>query len=489
MITKRLYIFLLATYFSIAIAANTAIIPHIMAYDLRVTYDVDYSFSFFTNTQPDSGKLLFYSTNGDSIGEYTITQTLQKGENTITIPTQMLPSNHSTMAWALYLSAPNNLELSCIYEGETYNRLYTAIDNNPKSDYFGHIYLANRKGVGVCEIHILDYKYQPIFKTSDDYTTFNVIGRPSIDSEGYVYWPDWGDLKSGINVMNPTNYYTTSFFKGTHDNDNGVWYNTSSSTDLGSSTPSVSIYGTGKETKLFAINEDSGKYGQLPKNGYLIYQLGNEDGTISRQWKTSPTQIVNVEDTKNGNLAIVGTSHGAWICQPTTTNQQGSYALMFYDNQGQRQYASTDPQIINGANGAGIAINREENLLAMVNADGNILLFNITWNGDIPTLTLNTTYTTAYNAISSMHFDYAGNLVTTSGNNFGNKDDLRLVIYSTPTDKNSITIPARVSQQIHVCETSTDYPHTQMENTPTKILRNGHLHILYNDREYSILGF
>ena len=477
---------------NIAISATT--IPHIMAYDLRVAQSGnDYTFTFFANTQPISGKLLFHTISGESLGEYTIPQPLQSGDNTITIPASALPSSHTTIAWSLQLSAASNPQFGIIYEGEVCTRAYAAINNHPESDYFGYIYLANRKGVGLCHIYAFDYAYQPTFATGNDYITFNSTGRPAIDSEGYIYWPDWGDLKSGITIMNPVDYSEKQFFSGIQNDDNGVWYNSVTNTDLGSSCSGVSIYGSGKNTKLYAMNEDIGEYSQLTKKGFVIYQIGNEDGTISRQWKTAPTQVIAVEDNNtNGNFAIVACSHGAWLCQHTLTNQAGTYALMFYDHQGKRQYASTDATLISGSNGAGIALNREENQLAMVNADGNILIFDITWQGDTPTLSLRTTYTTTFSAIGSIHFDYAGNLITTSGNNFGgSKDDLRLVIYSTPTDSNTIVVPARTSQ--HIQRSGTGTSHFQLlfpdESTPTKILRNGHLYILHHGQIYTILGF
>jgi hypothetical protein len=292
--------------------------------------------------------------------------------------------------------------------------------------------------------------------------------------------------------MDPVDYSEKQFFSGIQNDDNGAWYNSFTQTDLGSSCSGVAIYGAGKDTKLYAMNEDVGEYQQLPKKGFVIYQLGNEDGTISRQWKTAPSQVVAVEDNNtNGNFAIVACSHGAWLCQHTLTNKAGSYALMFYDYQGTRQFASTDATLINGSNGAGIALNREENLLAMVNADGNILLFDIAWKGDCPTLSLHATYPTPFNAIGSMHFDYAGNLITTSGNNFGgSKDDLRLVTYSTPMDNNTIVVPARTSQ--HILRSGTDIsdtPTSSNTSTPTKFIRNGHIYILHHGKTYNILGF
>ena len=490
---KRLLFSLIVACLWGNIAISATIVPHIMAYDLCVAQSGnDYTFTFLANTQPISGKLLFHTISGDLLGEYTIIQPLQSGNNNITIPTSALPSSHSTIAWSLQLSAASNPQFGIIYEGEVCTRAYATINNIPESDYFEHIYLANRKGVGLCQIQAFDYAYQPTFTTDNAYITFNSTGRPAIDSEGYIYWPDWGDLKSGITIMDPIDYSEKQFFSGIQNNDNGAWYNSFSKTDLGSSCSGVAIYGSDKDTKLYAMNEDVGEYQQLPKKGFVIYQLGNEDGTISLQWKTAPTQIVAMEDNNtNGNFAIVACSHGAWLCQHTLTNKVGTYALMFYDHQGTRQYASTDATLINGSNGAGIALNREENLLAMVNADGNILLFDIAWKGDCPTLSLHATYPTPFNAIGSMHFDYAGNLITTSGNNFGgSKDDLRLVTYSTPMDNNTIVVPARTSQYILRSGTDISYtPISSNTSAPTKFIRNGHIYILHRGKTYNMLGF
>lgn len=490
---KRLLFSLIVAFLWGNIAISATIVPHIMAYDLCVAQcGNDYKFTFFANTQPVSGKLLFHTISGDLLGEYTIIQPLQSGNNSITIPTSALPSSHSTIAWSLQLSAASNPQFGIIYEGEVCTRAYATINNHPESDYFGHIYLANRKGVGLCQIQAFDYAYQSTFATDNAYITFNSTGRPAIDSEGYIYWPDWGDLKSGITIMDPVDYSEKQFFSGIQNDDNGAWYNSFTQTDLGSSCSGVAIYGSGKDTKLYAMNEDVGEYQQLPKKGFVIYQLGNEDGTISRQWKTAPSQVVAVEDNNtNGNFAIVACSHGAWLCQHTLTNKAGSYALMFYDHQGTHQFTSTDATLINGSNGAGIALNRKENLLAMVNADGNILLFDIAWKGDCPTLSLHATYPTPFNAIGSMHFDYAGNLITTSGNNFGgSKDDLRLVTYSTPMDNNTIVVPARTSQ--HILRSGADISYTPTSSntsTPTKFIRNGHIYILHRGKTYNILGF
>lgn len=69
----------------------------------------------------------------------------------------------------------------------------------------------------------------------------------------------------------------------------------------------------------------------------------------------------------------------------------------------------------------------------------------------MPALELNTTYPTNYAAISTIHFDYAGNLVVMAGMGYaahGITNDHRLVVFAQPTNDNRIIVPAPTSQTI-----------------------------------------
>ena len=73
-------------------------------------------------------------------------------------------------------------------------------------------------------------------------------------------------------------------------------------------------------------------------------------------------------------------------------------------------------------------------------------------NDNTPNLTPAELYTTNYAAISTIHFDYAGNLVVTAGSGYAKEgivNDLRVVIFSQPTDNNTTTIPAPKKQTIN----------------------------------------
>jgi len=186
-----------------------------------------------------------------------------------------------------------------------------------------------------------------------------------------------------------------------------------------------------------------------------VYNIGQNDGSVLRSWDKEPSQIVNVSGNEGTNFAIVGTSHGAFLCQNRMirNNTSNALSLQFYDNSGVQRFSSQDKaNIINGSFGAGVAVSSDEKQLAMVNGSGNILLFDIAWSGDVPALTLKTTYPTNYAAISTMHFDYAGNLVVMAGDGYaanGITNDHRLVVFSQPIDDNKITVPAPTSQTLY----------------------------------------
>ena len=427
-------------------------VPHIMAYDLNVTQDGRYyEFSFYANSNAIEGKILFYE-GANLKGELTIPQ-VTKGANTFRVLTHEIPEG-TNMTWKLQLTGAPNRSFGPIFTQNTaLKRAFAAIDNSPESNYFGRIYIANRIYDGKGECFVYNYDYSSVASNElFGMSKLQSAGRPAVDAEGYVYWADYGDNHGGIWVMNPNTLTTEAFFQG-EQNSAGVW--TNGSIDMGSSCSGAFIYGHGADSKLFMVNEDGTS--TLPKNGYTIYQVGQPNGTINRTWDKAPSQTVSIVDNANGNFSIVGTSHGTWLCQNRSNglNQAGAYSLMFYDNNGTRKYVSNNNAlIITGSNGGGMAVSADESQLAMVNGTGDILLFNIEWNGDIPTLNLYTTYRTTYSFIGSIHFDYAGNLVATAGDSF---EGLRLVVFSTPTNNNTTIIPARtkltVSEKIVLLDT------------------------------------
>ena len=120
-----------------------------------------------------------------------------------------------------------------------------------------------------------------------------------------------------------------------------------------------------------------------------------------------------------------------------------------------------------------------------------------------PSLKYVETYATNYKAISSLAIDYAGNIIATAGERYGNngtiRDSQQLVVYTLPKADNQIEVPAPVSQTIPSREqndgeddddvtTSIDMMEQDNNSTTKKLIHNGQLYIQRGNTIYSVLG-
>lgn len=446
----------------------------------QVTDENQVHIDYFLNAPADELKFLVLdASTGDELTSVTIpagtdNANYTKGAHTnVVVDLSGFYGNDETYKWAIKATGSTvNDSFTKVFEhGTTLKRLFATIDNSPESDYMGRIYMENRSGAGSGKAYIINADLTDKSNGLYGMAKLQSASRPSVDAEGYVWWADYGDTHGGLWVMNPSTLTTTAFFNGTQAS-SGVWTN-GSSVEMGSSSSGCHVYASGSSTKVFMVNEDAGS--TLPANGYVVFNVGQSNGSILRSWNVAPSQKVTVADNAGGNFSIVGTSHGAFLCQHRSkdANSSGARSLMFYDNNGTRRYNSTDVTYINGSNGGGMAVSKDETKLIMVNGDGNILLFDISWSGDVPTLTYNTTYTTpnAISGIGSLNFDYAGNIVATGGTY---DSSMKLYIFSTPKANNTCTTPAASSRTIVLGSYIPPTPVTGVElNETTKTLVKG----------------
>ena len=209
-------------------------------------------------------------------------------------------------------------------------------------------------------------------------------------------------------------------------------------------------------------------------NGYRIYNIGNSNGTIKYQMDVDDGTIVPFKVTdaqgklvggdSNGNISLKVVSDGVWFCQNRTGNYTGSnkpdnrenVALMFYNHDGDRAFQSytatltdgsslsqTSTSIMQSTPGAGLAVSADEKYLYVVNHDGNIVEFLIGGTTAKKTLSHTRTFVTTYGAISSLNFDYAGNLVATTFATYPSYES-QIVVYTLPYlgKENARSIPA-----------------------------------------------
>ena len=463
-------------------------VPRIVAYNLTYRPNgatKNYDFSFYANTQPTGGSISFYK-NGETTPLYVHQiSNLVQGDNTVSIPMATLDAYlnlEKDITWELTLSAPESQVFGRIYKSGELNTAYATINTNPATDYFGHVYAGNQQnhvsagsggniyvwapGSGTNNnqgdrYHTIKTAYTPTLSPNSK-NGFTQVSAPGIAPDGKVYFTDNGKT-GGVYVMDPKDYSITSFFDGLAQNEIAQYlYN---SNPVGTPSSSAHIYWPGGNTaKLFLVSTEyytktnigsQGSTLHRHNAGYYIYPLTEQDGqwVHNRNWEETQKVSVTEDNIYQPNFTIVGTSHGAWYCQHRRNDNDvfEARSLMFFDNNGVRQYCSTDNDMIYGSCGAGLAVNKEETLLAMASGLGGIMFFDIEWAGDKPTLTYK--YTSALNnnlVVTSLNFDYAGNLVATVGDTYDDQTDKhRMVVFTLPKEgDNTITVPARFSQRV-----------------------------------------
>ena len=443
---KKITLFLLAMTMSLLSFAAQP--KRIYAYDLSsALVDKVYTFSFTANETPTSGKIIFYdATSSELVGEIALTNPVL-GKNEVEIAEYSLPGNDGQqLNWAVELSAAAVTAYEKIFADAShrYRRGYSNVDVSPESDHFGKVYVADRTST---KNKSKFYVYNPTYAILDanghtlGATTWG-FGRFTIASDGTVWLTDYTDGHSGLFLVDPDILTTTSqFFTGTRAS-SGLFKN--GSVEVGSSLSCASLYGKGANTKLVTVAEDyTGT--SFP---VAVFNVGKSDGTLATTWTTAPNILFNTLGNGAQIFDIKACEQGVWVATNRSTggNSKDATSLRFYTWEGNCTWSSHEhTDLINGSLGGSLAITPDEKQIIMKIQDNTIAIFDVTWSGNTPTLTLNASFNCGYAAVSAINLDYAGNIVTVAGTNFGNTDDQRmsLVVYSNPTANNTCEIPAK----------------------------------------------
>ena len=467
-------------------------VPCIVAYNLNCTYKpgaMAFDFSFYANTEPASGKLIFYNEDGQTKAEYNLSN-LRQGKNTIFMQAESLHALGLELGkdiyWDVELEARPSTLFAEIFRSQPFKTAYATIDNSPASDFFGSIWVASQEDHGYNtttdgEIWRLvpEQGYardndafkdgyrphrprpgdpQPNGAPAENEGGFEVIFRPTVAPDGKVYITDNGPSYGGVFVMDPHTKQITNFFDG-YEYADGEWKD-NKETVVGSGSTGAHIYWTENEAKLYLIRNthpnaanDKGqalgffKY-DLMKNGELQHTYNN-----TMAYKA----FANEYRGKMTDYAIVGSRHGIWVCNLRIENVYLDPSLRFYSNDGTITYFE-DPEFISGSWGAALAVNQDETILVMVDRYGDLLQFDIEWTGDVPNLTnkqiheiFNFTSDDDFDrpTITTLNFDYAGNLVATLGETYNDASDKHQVaIFTLPKAENNIKVPSRYSQRV-----------------------------------------
>ena len=426
-----------------ALANQQPSVPGIYAYGLEYeNNEGEYVFTFNANADATGGYITFYDEEGNEIGTVDLND-VTEGENSIVFDINSLPVEPGdNLTWAVTLEGENITTIQRINPtGQNYSgQLFVAVDKSPESPNMGTIYAGNRTGSGASTngVYVCDAMGQRV--SEDLYRGGHSWGsnyRMSIDAQGKLYVPDWGDGASGVYIAEPGNIdgTWTEFFVGTRQS-SGLIVNDGQ--NVGSSTPGVGIGGKGADTKLYVYLEDFG-------NGVGVYNIGQPDGSVVDTWSTAPSQYYDIgawQLNTNGNVVADAGGRGVWVSQYRSAgnNASGVPSLMFVDNDGNVTFNSGRApynEMLNGSDRAGFAVNDAADLLVINDGSGVLQFFDLTWDGTTPIIAPKYSFVAdarnSAGSIFQMAFDYAGNLVCAGGN---------IGIYSLPTIENIHSTPA-----------------------------------------------
>ena len=467
-----LYLYLLVDgkiYSYTTVGVTQPVVPAIVAYNLDVVADgANYVFTFDANADAVAAELVFYAAD-EEVG--TLPVEVVKGANAITVAASQLPGEAGQeLTWAIKLDGGAIANFGIIASDKTLiesstSRLFNAVSTNPELDNFGKIYIMHRAGssssANAPKSGIWEYDYTLTKQNTEVYKggveKFGNPTRMGMDREGYLYIADWADGQSGIYVANTADMTQpfNQFFAGKREsngafNNNGVY--------TGSSTPGCYVYDNGEEVKLYVYNEDA--KGTLPANGMAVYNIGQEDGTILRQWETAPSAVYALTGQGNTEGNPWGTSHGFFVAQNRTSgnNNASATSLKFYANDGTEQMSSASDEykeIIDGSNGAGYVVSADESTLILNAGEANFLVFDIAWDGDKPVLTLKYNIKHGITTIRQMNWDYAGNIVCSG--------DQGIHVVTLPKAENVTVVPAKKALTVVSNGTGTDVESVQTE--------------------------
>jgi len=415
--------------------------PRVSAHSLNVTKSGNHCiFEFVSNQDVLASSILIYK-DDEQIGEYIMPTPAVEGLNQVAIAANALADATN---WAVRLEgAPiPGMGLLKDYVDSTLVKPFGVTNNHPLTDYFGNYYIINGSG-SVKGLYVLDPEMNKLNETMYQYTeegaTFDVPRRAAIASDGTLFVADYSDGNSGIYVIDPANpTKATQFFAGTRD---GAGVFTNNGVNTGASTAGISIYKEGAESKLIVYNEDFGS----SLGNILIYNIGQEDGSIVKTWEGAPSEVYgkgsNLAGLVNKNGQPILTDHGFFVSTLRYAGGNNSYATSarYYNFNSECEFSTHWDEFVgyvNGSNDGALALSNDQKYLVLPDDNNQFVIFECSWNEEGK---LTVKYVQSFKhdlgPIHQVSFDYAGHLIATAANH--------VAVFTMPTEDNSIIVPAK----------------------------------------------
>ena len=415
------------------------IVERMNALNLKVAKtEFDYIFSFVANQDAPYAAILFYDENKEIVEQIDIEAT--EGENQVRVAIDMLPSDAITWAVKLTGAPVPGMGVVADYVDATMIKPYAIVNNYPLTDQFGQLYVmegsGDNKGISIYDINMNKLNTTPYVSTD---AAWNAPKRLAMASDGTLFIAEYSDGHSGVYVMDPAQPENiTQFFAGTRDG-NGVISN--GGVNVGASTAGISIYKDGAESKLVVYNEDFGS----SLGNILIYNIGQEDGSIVKTWEGAPSEVYgkgsNLAGLVNKNGQPILTDYGFFVSTLRYAGGNNSYATSCrYYNFAQECEFSTHydayAPYVNGSNDGALALSNDQKYLVLPDDNNQFVVFECAWDEDGK---LSVKYVESFvhnlGPIYQLSFDYAGNLIASAAGH--------ITRYTMPTADNTIVVPAK----------------------------------------------
>ena len=454
------------------VGVQQPIVERMNALNLKVAKtEFDYIFSFVANQDAPYAAILFYDENKEVVEQIDIEAA--KGENQVRVAVDMLPSEAKTWGITLTGTPVPGMGLVADYVDSTMLKPYAIVNSHPLTDQFGQLYVmegtGDNKGVSIYDINMNKLNTTPYVSTD---AAWNAPKRLAVASDGTLFIAEYSDDHSGVYVMDPAQPENiTQFFAGTRDG-NGVISN--GGVNVGASTAGISIYKEGAESKLVVYNEDFG----ASLGNILIYNIGQEDGSIVKTWEGAPSEVYgkgsNLAGLVNKNGQPILTDYGFFVSTLRYAGGNNSYATSCrYYNFAQECEFSTHydayAPYVNGSNDGALALSNDQKYLVLPDDNNQFVVFECAWDEDGK---LSVKYVESFvhnlGPVYQLSFDYAGNLIASAA--------AHVARYTMPTADNTIVIPAKTA-----LADAPEYDPTAVENVKPAVLDR-------NAPMYDVLG-
>ena len=415
------------------------IVARVAAHSLTVSKTAtDYVFSFVANQAAEAA--IVYYNEGAEVGSLAIEAV--EGANQVTVPMADVPAEATNWGINLVGAPVPGMGLVSDHVDSTLVKPYVITNNHPLTDQFAQHYVmegsGDNKGLYIYDQEMNRLNATPYVSTDE---AWNAPKRMAVASDGTLFIAEYSDAHSGIYVMDPAQPENiTQFFVGERD---GAGVISNGGVNVGASTAGISIYKEGAESKLVVYNEDFG----TSLGNILIYNIGQEDGSIVKTWEGAPSEVYgkgsNLAGLVNKNGQPILTDHGFFCSTLRYAGGNNSYATSCrYYNFAQECEFSTHydayAPYVNGSNDGALALSNDQKYLVLPDDNNQFVIFECAWDAEGK---LSVTYVESFKhdlgPIYQLSFDYAGHLVASAAGH--------VAIYTMPTAENALVIPAKTA--------------------------------------------